>query len=501
MRSLSWLDPVVDRCGFGWFQMLLLLQTGATGFASAAIFVILGSMVNHLPLDKWGASRAEATLLQSAIFIGVTLGTLVGGIFADRHGRRPAVLLSYLMLVVSAGILVSVQGYKMMVFACFLFGAVAGFSLPAMNALLVENSPAGHRGELVCLSSVLWFSGELYGAGCVWLMGEAGTLLLGPTSTGFHWRACFALGFMPAFPVIIYAFFSMQESPRFLASQGRIREAERALIHMAAQNGKTNMQIDMPGASPHLDGFPAQDRELQMELIEEQQRENQDWQKTLKSLQVLMRWPVNLSTVFLMILCIVCNFAYYGLIFALPQILHDQKAGIGFLGSPSVQVFTVTLFKVPGIVSAFFLLRSPNIGHKTSLAILLGISAVCAYSYPQLISVGAVTGAFSAACCLKLATSATFIILYVFVLEVYPTQIRSTGMAICTMVGRLGSIMSPLVHSYAVAHAGHSAYFLCISASAFTAGVAALMMPLETKGMPLGEGEDGETSSLLWNKK
>merc|ERR1719213_483099 len=107
---------------------------------------------------------------------------------------------------------------------------------------------------------------------------------------------------------------------------------------------------------------------------------------------------------------------------------------------------------------------------------LLAISAVCAYSYPELVSVGAVTGAFSAACCLKLATSAAFIILYVFVLEVYPTQIRSTGMAICTMVGRLGSIMSPVVHSYAVAFAGHYAYFLTIALCSFVAGGSSLLM-------------------------
>merc|ERR1719478_1551317 len=100
LRSLNWLDHVVDHCGFGRYQLLLLVQTGATGFASAAIFVILGSMVGHLPLEKWGVSRAEATLLQSAIFVGVTFGTLVGGVFADRHGRRPAMLLSYMLLLV-----------------------------------------------------------------------------------------------------------------------------------------------------------------------------------------------------------------------------------------------------------------------------------------------------------------------------------------------------------------------------------------------------------------
>jgi len=458
-RNLNWLDPVVDRCGFGWFQMLLLIQTGATGFASAAVFVILGSMVNHLPLARWGASRAEATLLQSAIFVGVTLGTLVGSVFADRHGRRPAVLLSYMMLVVSAGILVSVQGYHVMVFACLLFGAVGGFSLPAMNALLVENSPAGHRGELVCLSSVLWFTGELYGAGCVWFLGSTSAVLPGQPEAGFHWRACFCLGFLPAVPVIIYAFFSLQESPRFLANQGRFRECEQCIVWMAAKNGVPAPV--WPAGSPVL-----QDRENQLEA--EEQRSRDDWQKTLKSLQLLMRWPVNVSTGGLMVLCIVCNFAYYGLIFALPQILHDQKAAVGFLKSASVQVFIVTLFKIPGIITAMLLLRNPKIGHKSCLAFLLTISAIAAYSYPQLVGVGAGGMAFSAACLLKLATSATFIILYVFVLEVYPTQIRSTGMAICTMVGRLGSIMSPMVHSYAVEHAGHSAYFLVIAGCAFS---------------------------------
>lgn len=487
MRPSSWLDPVVDRCGFGWFQMLLLLQTGATGFASAAVFVILGSMVNHLPLARWGATRAEATLLQSAVFIGITIGTIAGGIFADRHGRRPAMLISYMMLIASALFLVSVNGYHVMLFACLLFGAVGGFSLPAMNSLLVENSPGNHRGELVCLSSFVWFAGELYGAACVWYMAQNAPALPGAPEDGFHWRACFCLGFLPALPVIIYAFFSLQESPRFLASQGRIREAERCLVHIAVKNG-----VEAPTPS-------AFDREIQNDLVDEP-REIEDWSKTMKSLQLLMRWPLNASTGGLIVLCIVCNFAYYGLIFALPQILHDQKSAAR-LGSASMQVFIVTLFKIPGITTAFFLLRNPNIGHKTTLAMLLGISSMAAYAYPQLVGIGAMTAAFGSACLLKLATSATFIILYVFVLEVYPTQIRSTGMAICTMVGRLGSILSPVVHAFAVAHAGHSAYFLTISFCAFTAAVSALLMPIETKGMPLGDGEDSESSRLLGHKK
>jgi len=493
-QSLSWLDPVVDRCGFGRYQMLLLVQTGATGFASAAIFVILGSMVGHLPLHQWGVSRSAATLLQSAIFVGVTFGTLVGGVFADRYGRRTAVLLSYMLLSVSVALLVSAPGYNVMVAACFIFGAVGGFSLPAVNALLVENSPQRRRGELVCLSSVLWFSGELYGAACVWFMGETTIVLPGaPAGDGFHWRACFFMGFLPALPIVVHACFSLRESPRFLASQGRFKEAQECLALMATKNG-----LQIPA-------FPAQgpdDHESQVAGTHEEPRQQvSGWQQTMKSLQLLSRWPVNISTVVLMIMCVVCNFAYYGLIFALPQILQDQKGSVG-LGGPSVQVFVVTLFKIPGILVAFFLLRSPNIGHKPCLSVLLGLSALSAWSYPQLVSIGFMKSAFGSACCLKMATSSAFIILYVFVLEVYPTQIRSTGMAICTMVGRLGSIMSPVVHSYAVAYAGNYAYFMTIAFSAFVAGGSALLMPHDTKGRPLGEGDEAsETSSLMPSKK
>lgn len=464
--------------------MQLLVQTGATGFSSAAIFVILGSMVNHLPLHEWGVSRAEATLLQSAIFIGITAGTLLGGVFADRHGRRTAVMLSYMLLVLAAAFLVLAQNYYMMVFACLQFGVVGGFALPAQNSHLVESSPSGHRGELICLSSVLWFAGELYGAGCVWFLGETQLPLPGGQGNGFHWRTCFFLGFVPAIPVVIHAFFTLQESPRFLASKGRTKELEECLAIMAKRNSMPTPVI------------PAQDGEGQ--AYSSQEAPTLSVSQTMK---LLTRWPVGISTSGLMVLCIVCNFAYYGLIFALPQILHDQKGTVGLLGGASVQVFVVTLFKIPGIIVAGFLLRCPQVGHKSCLAVLLGITALSAWSYPELVGVGASLGAFGAACVLKVATSATFIILYVFVLEVYPTQIRSTGMAICTMVGRIGSIMSPIVHSYCVSMGGHAAYFLTIAFFAFFAAFSALLMPHDTKGLPLGEGsEDTETSRLLASK-
>merc|ERR1719454_2682890 len=71
-----------------------------------------------------------------------------------------------------------------------------------------------------------------------------------------------------------------------------------------------------------------------------------------RSLLMLTRWPINVSTAGLMLVCLVINFAYFGLIFALPQILRDQMGALRMVGGASVQVFVVTLFKVPGICVA-----------------------------------------------------------------------------------------------------------------------------------------------------
>lgn len=482
--SLKWIDPLVDRCGFGRYQLLLLIQTGATSFASASIFVILGSMVSHLPLRTWGVSGVEAGLLQSAIFVGVTLGTLIGGIFADRHGRRSAIMISYAFLLVAGSMFVIAHGYGVMVAACLLFGAVTGFALPAMNSLLVESSPSGRRGELICLSSLLWFAGELYGAGCVWFVGAIPEAV----PTLYNWRACFLLGFLPAAPVIFYAWLSLQESPRFLANQGRLNEVDSCLTIMAAMNRipdpQTTQDVEIPLGTPQ-----GAEKEPPSSSLE-------------KSLLLMTRWPINVSTAGLMLVCLVINFAYFGLIFALPQILRDQMGALHMVGGASVQVFVVTLFKVPGICVSYCLLRMPHVGHKTSLASLLFATSCTAWAFPEMMDIGFISGAFVSACGLKLAISAAFIITYVFVLEVYPTQVRSTGMAFCTMVGRLGSIMSPLVHSYAAEHSGHNAYFFIIALCTLLAGVAAMFIPIDTKGRPLGEGEEEtETSRLLgWQK-
>ena len=48
----------------------------------------------------------------------------------------------------------------------------------------------------------------------------------------------------------------------------------------------------------------------------------------------------------------------------------------------------------------------------------------------------------------KFGCSGAFCIIYVFTAEIYPTAVRTTGLGLCSMVARIGSIAAPQVLKY-----------------------------------------------------
>lgn len=467
-RSTAWLDPLMEDCGFGRFQVLLLLKGDAVNFTSGAFFLILGSVVDDLPAERWGMTKMEAGLLQSAVFVGITFGSLAGGIVSDRFGRRLCVLVAYVVALAVGACLALAPGYYHMAAACALFGLAYGISMPGFNALVVESAPVGRRGDVICLNSLCFYAGELYGAGCVWFVTASVVPLPGAPEGSLHWRACFFLGFMPLIPLLAYAFLCLDESPRYLAAQGRIRDAERTLAEIAVTNG-----VRPP------EWWPAGDQVA--EASEEATTETSTLGGALK---LLSQWDVGGTVAGLMLLCVTCNFAFYGLMFALPQIL---QRGAGASSAAAAKIFAVTVFSLLGVALAAAVLRSQDIGHKISLAILFCVVALSGVIYAALASFGAHLVALGAACTLKLAISAVFVVLNIFVLEIFPTRLRSKGMAVCSMIGRLGAMAAPPVYALTMEHAGLPAYFHVIAGCSLAAAGTALLIPSETKGKSLGD--------------
>jgi putative MFS transporter len=172
---------------------------------------------------EYEIERSRAGLLALCALVGTTVGSIAWGRIADRIGRRAAILLSALMFI-GTSICGAMPAFEWNLAMCFLMGASAGGLLPITFTLMAEVVPARDRGWLlVALGGVGTSAGYLLAAGAAaWL------------EPLFSWRVLWLLG-LPTGAVILLLNRFIPESPRFLWSTGRQRQALAVLQRFAGR--------------------------------------------------------------------------------------------------------------------------------------------------------------------------------------------------------------------------------------------------------------------------
>lgn len=84
-----------------WQLLILFILDGALSGTVAAAMTLVASTT---PRDKLGYALG---LLQTAIFAGMSLGPLVGGVLADAIGYRPIFGIGFVLLLVAAGLVIT----------------------------------------------------------------------------------------------------------------------------------------------------------------------------------------------------------------------------------------------------------------------------------------------------------------------------------------------------------------------------------------------------------
>merc|ERR550514_1591960 len=126
------------------------------------------------------------------------------------------------------------------------------------------------------------------------------------------------------------------------------------------------------------------------------------------------------------------------MIYALPATLK----AVHVLGSsdmtPAAAVFVSAGFEIPGVFLA--LLLGNTVGRRMNIAFAFAattvslIGTIYAVFMEQMDTVG-LWSTFM----VKMFIASGFIIVYLYLLECYPTKFRATGLAFCMVVGRLGA--------------------------------------------------------------
>lgn len=204
-------------------------------FDSLSIAAALTMIVATFHIDfKIGAAIA------SAAFIGQFVGAFTFGFVGERIGRKWAFVIALAIFgacSIAAALAMSVNG---ILIARTIQGFGLGAEVPIAGALFNEVVRGNARGRLVMLyeSAFIW--------GLV-LAPVAGLVLVETLGRALAWRYLFGIGGIPLIVAVIAAF-TLPESPRWLAAEGRLTEADRIVSDMEAEAVKLGKPLSTPVA-------------------------------------------------------------------------------------------------------------------------------------------------------------------------------------------------------------------------------------------------------------
>lgn len=436
LRAMMTRTERLDALPFTRRHRRLLLGSGV-GWALDAMDVGLISFVMAALAVQWGLSDTQLSWLGSVGFIGMALGAALGGLLADRIGRRQVFALTLLVYGIATGASALAAGVGALMALRFVVGLGLGAELPVASTLVAEFAPKRIRGRVLVLLEAFWALG--------WLLAALiGYVIIPAGEDG--WRWALALGVVPA-AYAIYVRARLPESVRFLETRGRAEEAEAIVAEFEAAAGRT--------------ARPAADRAAAPAAPEGARGEGESiWSARLRARTAAL-WAVWF--------CI--NFSYYGAFIWLPSLLVDR--GFDLVRSFGYTL-VITLAQLPGYALAAWLIE--RWGRRVTLAAFLAGSAAAAAAFGFS---GDVWQVIVAGCALSFFNLGAWGALYAIGPELYPTATRGSGTGSAAAFGRLASIAAPLVVPLLLP-GGQGLVFGVFAAAFVLAAAAAFTLPERT---------------------
>lgn len=174
--------------------------------------------------EKWSLvcdSAWENAMPQSIYMVGMTVGFLITGRLSDAFGRRP-VLLSGLASYVILEYAMAVVPYFSVFCVLRFLNAISVAAANNCLTMYVESIGPAYRGRSMIAYGVFW------GVGIILLAGLAAVV------PGWE-NQLFVFATMYALPLLLWRF--TVESPKWLLTAGKYREAEEAIKKIARING------------------------------------------------------------------------------------------------------------------------------------------------------------------------------------------------------------------------------------------------------------------------
>lgn len=390
---------VIDRIPLSRLQWTTIILCGLVaildGFDTQAIAFVAPVIAKQLQVE----TSAFGPVFGAGL-LGLTIGALVFGPAADRWGRKPVITVSTLVFGIFALLTPVVDSINGLLVMRFLTGIGLGGAMPNIISLTSEYSPKARRATLV----TVMFCGFPLGA-------VLGGLASGPLMAKFGWPSVFYLG--GALPLLLLPalLLWLPESIRFLVARGKDPQQPLAILRKLEPGVDygTDVRCVLPEAA--TPGSPVQ-------LFTQQ-----------RAIGTCLLWVVFFSNLLIL----------YFLINWLPAVL--QQAGVPIERA----IIATVVLNAGGIVGGLILGRMVDRRPPFPiLAVAYGAAAV-------LVAAIGFAGTGSVVGLMMIIFAAGFFVIgsqysmNALAANYYPTALRSTGVGWALGIGRIGSIIGPVV--------------------------------------------------------
>ena len=390
-----------------------------------------------------------------SVFFGMLLGGIVVGSLGDNLGGRKSVLLFGLILNAFFGILASFSNNIYIFILCrWMAGIGIGGSIPPLFTLSAELAPTSKRGLYVTIVASFWMIGSIFISLLALIMFEYWEC---------SWRLFMGVAALPSLlgAITIYCF--VPESHKFYLWMHQYEGA----VH------STKVLLHAMNSSLYPSIHAIHDRELQVL----QQKDRRHTQTVLsytnilgQSLQNVMRLYhspfLYTSTISLQIIWLCLSFGTYGLLTWINTIFVSIHLQNVYFNS-----FLFALANLPGnILSAFLLDRIGR--HNLLLFSMVSASlslVIFAYQVHQNTLDGVTTVSSSSsiiivlsACTFQALSISAWNTIDCMSTEMFPTSIRSTGLALCAATGRIGAMLAQFINGMMM-QSNHDTFLLIVS--------------------------------------
>lgn len=381
-------------------------------------------------------------LIGSSALIGIFVGSLIFGWITDLIGRQKAYVIDLIVFIVGSILQLFVADPAELFVLRLIMGIAIGADYAIGASLLSEFLPKKERGTLLaCLNAI-------------WTVGFVAAIIVGFIMQKYGgddiWRWMLASSAIPAI-IVLFLRMGTPESPRWLIKQGRVEEARKIVKDYIGPNVGIDDLLDENGIKTNY-----------LKIF------SKKWRK---------------RTAFggLFWFCQVAP--YFALLTFEPEILKQLNIGEGFLGTLIINLFLL----VGAAFGVWIMNKLPRrVFVIYSFAILtLALFVLGVWPTPPMTVIILCFGVYT------FLTTAAGNLESVYPSEMFPTDIRSTGVGFSAAVSRIGAAAGTFLLPIGLSQIGLGPSLLIGAAILLFGCIISVAWAPETRTLTLNEASSG----------